>query len=127
MLPQHADRCPKLMSANASVCVQKLKLCLLPQATTRTAAEESRRARILEEASETRSMPDGSIGESRYEESYNRMAEGRPAQNELDRFVLEDMQQQYDDVSGEPQVEDEDGAGGVDPISEGRPRRRRAA
>ena len=127
MLPQHADRCPKLMSANASVCVQKLKLCLLPQATTRTAAEESRRARILEEASETRSMSDGSIGESRYEESYNRMAEGRPAQNELDRFVLEDMQQQYDDVSGEPQVENEDGAGGVDPISEGRPRRRRAA
>ena len=72
-------------------------------------------------------MPDGSIGESRYEESYNRMGEGRPALNELDRFVLEDMQQQYDDVSGEPQVENEDGAGGVDPSSEGRPRRRRAA
>ena len=103
-----------------------MKLCLLPQAT-RTAAEESRRARVMEEASQWSQMPDGTMGESLLEDSMERMEAGLPARNELDRFVLEDMQQQYDDVSGEPQVENEDGAGGVDPSSEGRPRRRRAA
>ena len=81
----------------------------------------------MEEASQWSQMPDGTMGESLLEDSMERMEAGLPARNELDRFVLEDMQQQYDDVSGEPQVEDEDGAGGVDPISEGRPRRRQAA
>ena len=80
----------------------------------------------MEEASEPREFPNGTCQESLLEESYHHLAEGRPARNELDRFVLEDMQQQYDDASGEPQVENEDGAGGVDPSNEGRPRRRAA-